>query len=345
MRHTPTAASAKSASKDTSASKLRLGKREKVPYTPKSRERDSFETIFVEEGSEAERMGRMLSTLDGYAAEVDGQLVTIADVRDLATLYNQRINRKLPRKQMVRAAFINLARARGRLIKDELILADFRSNGGSIPPQFIRNRMEQIIIAKYDGDQGAFLEDMQASGTSMDEFEDQVKRGIIIESMRAENIKPPGLSPKAVRDSYTDRKEEFAFEEGVDISLILLRTDQVGVDTARTKLAEIRQRAIDGEKAGNGGQQGRYSNQEMSPQLLDGIKGLQPGDVSEIIDFDGSVGIVEINENNETDGYTPFEEVREELTADVLSGEMKEMEAAWARQLREKFSVVIYDMM
>jgi len=345
---------------DQTTRKRSMFKREKVPFTPEVEKPDPI--LFIGPDSAGEDAPDFADAnavpIDGFAAEVDGQIITIAEVMNLASLYNRAIPRKAKKSDIIKVMQLNFLRARGRLIRDELILAEFRSKGGVIPPQAVRKRMEEIVIGKYDGDQAAMLEDMQKDGTSMREFEEDIQRNMSIMAMRQEYVgRPSTLSPKAVRKSYQKRKEEFKFEEGVDVRLILIYTEEIGVAAAREKIDTIRERAVEGESFGmlaklysdgpnaeNNGEMGRHSNTDMSPELLGAIADLKPGDISEVIEFDGSFGLVEINEFNPTDGYTPFEEVREELQADVMSDEAREIENEWIRQLRDRYAVVIFDL-
>lgn len=340
--------------------KRSLFKREKVAYTPEPEKPDPILFIGPDSaGTDAPDFSDANAVpIDGFAAEVDGQIITIAEVMNMASLYNRAIPRKASKGDIVKLMQLNFLRARGRLIRDELILAEFRSKGGVIPQQAVRKRMEEIVIDKYDGDQAAMLEAMQDDGMSMREFEDQIQRSMSVMAMRQEYVgRPSTLSPKAVRKSYQKRKEEFKFEEGVDVRLILVYSEEIGVAAAREKIETIRKRAVEGESFGmlaklysdgpnaeNSGEMGRHSNTDMSPELLTAIEGLESGDVSEVIEFDGSFGLVEVNEFNPTDGYTPFEEVREGLQAEVIDEEAREIENEWIRQLRDRYAVVIFDL-
>jgi len=335
-------------------------KREKVAYTPAPEKPDPILFIGPDSaGTDAPDFSDANAVpIDGFAAEVDGQIITIAEVMNMASLYNRAIPRKASKSDVIKMMQLNFLRARGRLIRDELILADFRSKGGVIPQQAVRKRMEEIVIDKYDGDQAAMLEAMQEDGMSMREFESQIQRNMSVMAMRQEYVgRPSTLSPKAVRKSYQQRKEEFKFEEGVDVRLILVSAEEIGAAAAREKIETIRKRAVEGESFGmlaklysdgpnakNNGEMGRHSTTDMSPELLAAIEGLEPGDLSEVIEFDGSFGLVEINEFNPTDGYTPFEEVREELQAEVIDDEAREIENEWIRQLRDRYAVVIFDL-
>jgi len=335
-------------------------KREKVAFTPAPEKSDPILFIGPDSaGTDAPDFSDANAVpIDGFAAEVDGQIITIAEVMNMASLYNRAIPRKASKGDVIKMMQLNFLRARGRLIRDELILAEFRSKGGVIPRQAVRKRMEEIVIGQYDGDQAAMLEAMQEDGMSMREFENQIQRNMSIMAMRQEYVgRPSTLSPKAVRKSYQQRKEEFKFEEGVDVRLILVSAEEIGAAAAREKIETIRERAVEGESFGmlaklysdgpnakNNGEMGRHSNADMSPELLSAIAGLEPGDLSDVIEFDGSFGLVEINEFNATDGYTPFDEVRAGLQAEVIEEEAREIENEWIRQLRDRYAVVIFDL-
>lgn len=122
-------------------------------------------------------------------------------------------------------------------------------------------------------------------------------------------------------------------------------------DEARQQAEFIREKAMAGQSfaelaktysdlpsAADGGNLGVLRKDEMAPYMRDTIVGLQPGDISQIVETDSGYQFFKLLSVNEGELVvkTPYETVKDEIKELIYQQEIEKYYEKWVKSLREK---------
>lgn len=292
--------------------------------------------------------------LDGFAASVAGNLITITEVQERALRLNMAVPKDLPREQQNREFQINYLKSLNALIDEKLVIAEFEMKGGSIPEQAIKNQMEVVIENRFGGDQAKLLQALEQEQSTLASFKDSVRENIIVASMRNEALPPVSIPPVTVRAKYKADIAEYEVEGGTRFALLMLRG--AGKDPAelRIKANEIREAAIGGRdfsalvrihsagpNSDEGGDQGYQEEKDLNATFRDALNRLNKGDISHAISLGSDIYLLKLIDRREK-GLIPFADVQEQIESVMLEEARKRIEEAWMSRLRKKHSVIVY---
>ena len=102
-----------------------------------------------------------------------------------------------------------------------------------------------------------------------------------------------------------------------------------------------RQYSQDGDSAPKGGQLPVFSKREMVPAIQQAVEGLQPGQVSDLLETPFGFQIFELHERLPSQ-KTPFEKAREQAKQQLLAQRRKDALQALVRTLRERAKIETY---
>ena len=292
--------------------------------------------------------------VDGVAALVNGEVITFSDVRDLDG----------PRERSLRSSGLSgqelqnkLREARKGALQDlidrQLILQEFKKKEFAIPPSLIEDRINTIIREEFGGDRQAFVRTLQAQGMTLTKFREAKRDQIIVQAMRAQNVKGDFIvSPDKLDKFYASRKVDYTTPEQVHLWMISINKGTTSspheADPQKAVAEEIRGKLSKGGKfeqlaslysddpsRQTGGDWGWVDRKTLNESLTDAAFKLDANKVSPVLTLGDKYYILKVSEKKSE--YTkPFAEVRPELEKKLNSEERAKMQDQWLAGLREK---------
>lgn len=159
------------------------------------------------------------------AATVNGRPITSSEVRARLQPYIRELMMLYPRQgPRFSAELIKAKKAvMQELIDRELVLSEFESKGYQMPESAIDDEISRRILAQFNGDRDALLDNLRKSGMTYSEYRESVRKEITVAAMRSSRYDrgiPP--TPDEIREEYNATKHEYR-----DISKDSIRYDKI----------------------------------------------------------------------------------------------------------------------
>ena len=308
---------------------------------------------------------------DGIAAVVNDKIITYVQINqqvaDTVRLLRQNLQGE-DLFQHVQEAKLNVLKA---LIDRELIIQDFKTQGGFIPDTFTNERINDIIRDQYGGDRVAFIKTLYERGVTMQKYKDEIQDNAIVGYMRNRNVVQTVLvSPYQIEEYYQQNLRLFQQDEQIKVATIVLhkslfpsqRTGANGKQESYDPQEEIANELLYkldtgsdfGElakaysEAGNkddGGELGwvtQSGKTAIRADLWPAIEALQPGQHTDVITTnDGYYYIVTV-EDRKKSAMTPLEDVRGEIEKTIVNEQSQIRQQAWLDTLRAKAFIKMF---
>ena len=166
--------------------------------------------------------GQMLA--DGIAAVVNDKVITYVQINQQVAETEKLLRQNLQGEELferVKEAKLNVLKA---LIDRELIIQDFKTQGGFIPDTYTNERINDIIRDEYGGDRVAFIKTLYERGVTMQKYKDEIQDNAIVGYMRNKNVVQTVLvSPYQIEQYYQQNLRLFQQDEQIKVSTIVLR--------------------------------------------------------------------------------------------------------------------------
>ena len=295
--------------------------------------------------------------LDGIAAVVNDEIITISEVREA----------------MVLEAADLQSRFRGPMLEEKLRglyqytlqpMIDFH-----LQLERARELKVDVTEAEVDAQIAQFKEQNQISdaefeqmlasrGISMEAYRKQIRDNLLIS--RVVNIEVRSrlaIEETELREAYQKQQENYSIAGEVTVSHILFLVperaseaeDMEAKRKAEAVLAQLRaggdfetlaQQSSDGPSAERGGLLGTFRTGELLPGFEEAIETLQPGQVSDVVRTRIGWHIIRL-EDRKAGNYQSFEAVREELRASLLRTKTEKKYEEWVASLRQQAYIKI----
>lgn len=291
--------------------------------------------------------------VDGVAAYVNGEAITIGDVRDMmapavAEMVESRRGKELEAR--VRELYED---ALGELIAMRLILKAYETDAKINKPaveKHVEARVSEFIQERYQGDRQEFLKALQGERLTMEEWRRRFRERIVVGLMRNREVDSRVVvSPREVRAVYEARREEYRQPERVKLRMILVRGGTNGTDRAvREGLAgsvagklqagldfgDCARQFSEDPSSSKGGEWGEFAVTDLRPELANAISRLETGKASGVIPVDGDFYLVRV-EARKPAGVVPFEDVRGTIEKELRRKESNRLLKAWIAVLEK----------
>jgi Parvulin-like peptidyl-prolyl isomerase len=299
--------------------------------------------------------------IDGIAAIVNNDVITISQVRDLVGSREQAL------RQMYRGAELQekLKEMRLSALKDlidrQLILQEFRKmqeKGANIPDYVVDDRVQSIIREEFGGDRSAFVRTLQAQGYTLTRFKEIEKEKIIVQAMRQSKMSDNFvISPTQIQNYYNKNKAKFATPEQVRLRMIIIREGNSGdipaVGSKKELAREIREKIVQGSDFESiarmyseddtrdvGGDWGWVERDMLNEEITKVAFSLRPGEISPVVQIGDSYYIMMV-EAKKNATVKPISEVREEIERNLTQQERRKAQDRWLDSLRQKAYIKI----
>lgn len=289
--------------------------------------------------------------INGIAAIVNGDVITYSQVRELSA----------PREKLLRTQYTGgelekaLKEAREAALKDlidrRLIIQAFQKEKYEIPDHFVEEQVHGIIKESFGGDRNTFIKTLEAQSYSLGEFKQKETERMIVQAMRAKNVKKnPISSPTKVEEYYKKHRAEFTAKEQVKLRMIMIPGH---ADTGQSATQKALAEEVLGQLAGGaeferiaqtysedgtrdvGGDWGWIGRNTLAGPLEKIAFNMPIGRISNIIDYGGNYYILKVEERQ--GGTTrSLAEARPDIEKKLLQEEAQDLQDRWIAGLRAK---------
>jgi peptidyl-prolyl cis-trans isomerase SurA len=289
--------------------------------------------------------------INGIAAIVNGDVITYSQVRELSA----------PREKLLRSQYSGaelekgLKEAREAALKDlidrRLIIQAFQKEKFEIPNHFVEEQVRGIIKESFGGDRNTFIKTLEAQSYSLGEFKQRETERMIVQAMRAKNVKRnPISSPTKVEEYYKKHRAEFTAKERVKLRMIMIpghadtgqsATQKALAEEVLAQLAggaEFERMAQSYSEDGTrdvGGDWGWIERKTIATPLEKVAFNMPVGRISNIIEYGGNYYILKVEER-EGGTTRSLAEARPEIEKKLLQEEAQDLQERWIAGLRAK---------
>lgn len=301
--------------------------------------------------------------IDGVAAVVNTEVITISQVRDLVGARERALTEVYSGQELQDKVKEMRLAALKDLIDRQLILQEFRKlqeKGANIPDYVIDDRVQTIIREEFGGDRGAFVRTLGAQGYTLTKFKEIEKEKIVVQAMRQSKVDNNFVvSPTQIQAYYNKNKMAYATPAQVKLRMIVIRdesdSDIAGAGSKKELASEIRQKITEGaefarmaqmysEDEGTqevGGDWGWIETNTLNEKLTQMAFSLRPGEVSPVVEI-GNTFYVLMVEAKKSAAVKPMADVRDEIEQNLIQQERLKVQNRWLDTLREKAYIKIF---
>jgi len=235
------------------------------------------------------------------------------------------------------------------LIDRELLYQESLKAGVSIDEESVQSRMDQLK-GRFP-DEEVFPKALSDMNMTENDLKRHIDRGMSISKYVDEAfVQTTEVTEKAVEDFYNEHPEAFTRPERVRARHILLEkkpdASPETLEKNRELLASLREKVRDGEDFGElakeysdcpsssqNGDLGFFGKGQMVPEFEEVAFALEPGAVSEIVETQFGIHLIQSVER-EPEGIVPLAEIKDRLTAHLKQEKGKEAAAAHLSELK-----------
>lgn len=289
--------------------------------------------------------------VDGYAATVDDQVITVADILAAMQPVERQLRQVYQGQELATKIEEAYNNALESLIERTLILDAFnRRKDLALPDTFVNARIEEIIRNKFNNNLAEFNKALQAEGLTLDEWKRNLRASIIVSLMREQEVDSKvSVSPRDVVEAYENAGDAYRVPEQVELRMLVINRGTTAaenalkhkqaVDICRRLLAgesfaDLARKVSEGPKAAEGGYVGWIDPATRRPELADAMADMDPGEISDVIPASDSYYILKVeNRNNAT--VIPFEQAQGAIREVLYQKEAQRLFAAWIARLKK----------
>jgi peptidyl-prolyl cis-trans isomerase C len=247
-------------------------------------------------------------------------------------------------------------KALDKVIDQELIYQESRK----LTIENLEEKVERRLQAKKKkyGSQKRFEKYLKVKHLTIEDLRESLKTSVYInEYLKKQGIIEPEIAEERIRNFYEDNPDNYAREESVKVSHILIKVDEnanpAEKETAREKTEQIRKEIIEGQDFGemakkhsdcnsaSGGGSLRYIKKGYMPQEFDKVAFAMEADaVSAVVETKFGYHLIKVADKK-PGGIVPYEEVKDFIKKFLQQEESKKKLHAHMTELKKKAKIDI----
>ena len=293
-------------------------------------------------------------TLDGIAAVVNEDIITISEVREAMAFEVTRGERSRERISALYKQTLN------NLMDIHLQLARARQLQMSVSDDEIDRQVEALIVDNQISDD-QLVQMLKSRGMTLEGYRQQIREGLLVTKVvNAEVRSRLIILDSELQEAYEGRQESYRVAGTQTVSHILFLLPERATDDdvaqrqaeAERVLQEIRgggdfaalaRQYAEGPSAERGGLLGTFQANELLPGFDEATAGLQPGGVSDVIRTRVGLHIVRL-EDRQADSFKSFDSVQEALQNELLREKTEAKYQEWLEALRlQAYVKILYE--
>src|SRR6266516_3849167 len=289
--------------------------------------------------------------VDGIAAIVNGDVITISQVRALSAPREKQLRTQYTGQELEKQLTATRELALKDLIDRQLVIQAFKKEKYEIPDHFVDQRMHEIIRENFGGDRNTFIKTLEAQNYTLGEFKQKEMESMIVQAMRSHNVKTKNIiSPTKIEDYYRKHRDEFTSKETIKLRMIMIsgQKDTATAPAQKALAEEVLGRLASGAEfdrtaqvysedstRDNGGDWGWIERNTLAAPLEKFAFNMPVGRISNIIEYAGNYYILKVEDKR--GGTTrSLAEARSDIEKKLLQVEAQGIQERWIASLRAK---------
>lgn len=292
-----------------------------------------------------------LDLLNGMAAQVNDAVVTFEDVQGFARRAMETAARRARTQTDFDQDSVRIQKeALDQLIDRRLIVQEFRKSGYNLPEAIIDDLVKDRVKREF-GDRVTLTKMLRESGRTYETFRQEEKDALVVYQMVRKNVAQEiVISPKKIERYYAQNGEKFRVGDRSKVRIILIDARRhargepkmlaqavLGRLKAGEDFAKVADEVSDDSRTNKGGDRGWIEAKDttLRKELHELAFQLNPGELSEVLELDGSAFILKVEERKSAE-VRPISEVRLEIEEALKQSERDRLQKAWIERLRKK---------
>ena len=294
--------------------------------------------------------------LDGVAAYVNDDMITIADVMSEVRRSPWADTSPELREKRLRELYTATLNA---LIDRKLILAAAKKSKMELQSWAVDNRIREIVANNFDGDETKLHNLLADRKIALEEWKKNIEEDLMITAMRYQQVeKRVAPTPSEVRAEFEANKGRYQTETAVAVSMIILDPPaQEGDEPIDKRAAKIQEALKAGTsfaslaktyskdaKASNGGSWGKVNPEDVfRKEIVEALAKLKPGETSQVVVLDGYGYIVRKDEQQDSRSLT-FEEAAPYVESHLRMRQAEKIYKDWTDRLRAEAYIKMFEL-
>lgn len=294
--------------------------------------------------------------LDGVAAYVNAEMITIADVMSEVRRSPWADTAPELREKRLRELYTATLNA---LIDRKLILAAAQKSKMELQSWAVDNRIREIVANNFDGDQIKLHNLLADRKIAFEEWKKNIQEDLMITAMRYQQVeKRVAPTPSEVRAEYEANKGRYQTETAMAVSMIILDPPgQSGDETVEVRAAKVAEALKAGTsfaslaktyskdaKASNGGSWGKVNPEDVfRKEIVEALAKLKPGETSSVVVLDDYGYIVRKDEQQDSRALT-FEEASPYVESHLRMRQAEKIYKEWTDRLRAEAYIKTFEL-
>lgn len=294
--------------------------------------------------------------LDGVAAYVNTEMITIADVMSEVRRSPWADTAPELREKRLRELYTATLNA---LIDRKLILAAAQKAKMQLQSWAVDNRVREIVSNNFEGDQTKLHNLLADRKIAFEEWKKNIEEDLMITAMRYQQVeKRVSPTPTEVRAEYEANKGRYQTETATAVSMIILdppdkegdesvaaRAEKIAAALkAGTSFASLATTYSKDAKAANGGSWGKVNPEDVfRKEIVEALNKLKPGETAPVVMLDGYGYIVRKDEQQDARALT-FEEAAPYVESHLRMRQAEKLYKEWTDRLRAEAYIKVFEL-
>ena len=299
-------------------------------------------------------------TLDGIAAVVNEEIITIGEVREAMAFEVSQLPAGLRGERLRERISAIYQETLNNLMDIQLQLARARQLQMSVSTDEIDRQVDALKEQNQISDDQ--LEQMLKSrGMTLESYRQQIREGLLVTKVVNAEVRSRLLIVDSeLQEAYAARQQSYRIPGTQTVSHILFLLPERASDGAVARrraeaegvLQEIRngddfaalaRQHSEGPSAERGGLLGTFKVNELLPGFDEATAGLQPGEISDVVRTRVGLHIIRL-EDRQVDSFRSFGDVREDLQNELLREKTEAKYQEWLEALRlQAYVKILYE--
>ncbi len=305
----------------------------------------------------AQSVAEAAQLLDGIAAVVNDEIITIGEVHDAMAIELEKLRLQhsgLTLQEKTQALFRRMLQP---LIDVHLQFERGRKLGLRVDEEDVAYHMNKLKEQNGISDE-QLQQILHNQGLTLERYQEQIRREVLVrKTVNAEVRSRLVILDTELQEAYREQKERYRVAGSLTVSHILfLASSHASAQqeaSAKQKaeavlqqirrggdFAELARQYSEGPSAEQGGLLGTFRTGELLPTIEETAAALQPGEISDVVRTQVGWHIVRV-EDKKAGAYRPFEEVKEAIKAELSRAKMGEKYRQWLESLRQRAYITI----
>ena len=301
-------------------------------------------------------LGAQTIAIDGFAAMVNGVIITAGDVLEFTSAQRREARRRYSGRQLTEQQARLFDEGLERLIENRLILESFKALGAQLPEGAVRERTDTILRERFNNDRNQLLAALRAAGTTEREWRNEIREQVIVQQLTQQFVtRRIQITPSRVKERFNADPDRFKSPVEVRLQVLALRpVSDEELDERIEFLTRLHRELKEGADftaliaehsqgphAQRGGDQGWLRIETLPTVLREAVDTLQPGGISEPLFTPTQHFILKLTDRR---GGTrqSLAEAQPVLEAELRREQFDELYAEWIATLRRQFPVTYF---